>query len=687
MKSSKMSLALLVISILAFSSACVQKTPMETPSTSTTQEKTTSASQAQTGAQEKIVITDFAGRDVTLEKVPERVIVLTSYWAEILHILGLDDKIVGIGNYVPNNPYIPKKVKQKPAVGSTFKGLNWESAASLEPDLIIVDWYGGKYKDKETIEKAQELGIPVIALTAQSVEDNIKVVELLGKVFGKEEKAEELSNWMKSKLEEMNKIVSQIPADKKKNVLVIGAPKDINGPITVYAKGSAWASIVELVGAHNLAFDKEFDTQWPKLDLEKIIAYWGEEADVIIVTSFNQEKLEKAVEEIKNDPRWGEIKAVKEGHIYGILTGSKGFLDWGPRIVVGVYQMGGLIYPEYYPKWQKLADELLQQFYDESFYKTIRDSLGREVKIPKRGVRAVVLNSYYELIIYALGAYDHVVGVGKYHWKNPTIQVLMEKVKIPKDMPNLGSLWSGVDLEMLEVLNPDCVIVWAYGEADIDKIQHIEEATGIPVIAIDFKTIDDFYNGIKLFGEIFNKEEKAKEIVNSIKEEIEEVTSRTSEIPPDKKVRVFLTYEIKDNMMVSEGKGGINTQILQMINAIPVTENFSQKYPKVSLEQLYTLNPDVIILFYRHMKEPSPESLYNDPNWQDLKAVKERKICDLRGYVEKGFGGWEPAGIPLRVLALAECCYPDKLKDIDFNATAERLFNKFYGISYREMER
>ncbi|WP_456326810.1 ABC transporter substrate-binding protein [Palaeococcus sp. (in: euryarchaeotes)] len=363
MKSSKMLLALLVVSILAFSSACVQKSPMETTSTSTIQEKTTSASQAQTGAQEKIMVTDFAGREVTLEKVPERVIVLTSYWVEILHILGLDDKIVGIGNYVPNNPYIPEEVKQKPAVGSLFKGLNWESVASLDPDLIIVDWYGGKYKDKETIEKAEEIGIPVIALTAKSVEDNVKVVELLGKVFGKEEKAEELSNWMESKLEEVNKIASQIPADKKKNVLVIGAPKDINGPITVYAKGSAWASIVELVGAHNLAFDKEFDTQWPKLDLEKIIAYWGEEADVIIVTSFNQEKLEKAVKEIKNDPRWREIKAVKEGHVYGILAGSKGFLEWGPRIVVGVCQMGELIYPEYYPEWKPIAKELFEKFY------------------------------------------------------------------------------------------------------------------------------------------------------------------------------------------------------------------------------------------------------------------------------------------------------------------------------------
>lgn len=379
MKSSKMLLILLVMVILTFSSACVQRTEMETTPTSSIQEKTESTLHAQTEAQEKIEITDFAGRTVVLEKPPERVIVLTSYWAEVLHILGLDGKIVGVGNYVPYDPYLPESVRQKPKIGSVFKGLNWESVAGLNPDLIITDWYGGRYGDKEIIEKAQEIGIPVIALTAKSAEDNIKVVELLGKVFGKEERAKELASWMRNKLNKVKNTGSQIPADKRKNVLLISAPKDINGPITVYAKGSAWASIVELVGAHNLAFDMTFNTQWPKLDLEKIIAYWGDKVDVLIVTSFNQEKLEKAIREIKNDPRWGEIKAVKEGRVYGILAGSKGFLEWGPRIVVGIYQMGGLIYPEYYPQWKPIAKELFEKFYGISYETkvTVMDSTGR----------------------------------------------------------------------------------------------------------------------------------------------------------------------------------------------------------------------------------------------------------------------------------------------------------------------
>jgi ABC-type Fe3+-hydroxamate transport system substrate-binding protein len=667
----KMVLVILIASLLL--TGCVQE-QVKTETTNINAKKL---------PETEVTITDMAGRTVTLNKTPERVVVLTSYWVETLRLLNVDDKIVGIGNYVPSSGYISDYIKEKPKVGSTFKGLNWEAVVSLNPDLIITDWYDGKYKDKEIIERAEELGIPVVALQAKTVDDNLKCIEILGKIFGKKDRADEIIDLMQSKLNEVKEVAKQVT---KKNVLIISAPKDISGPISVYAKGSAWGSIPELIGAHNMAFDREFDTQWPKVDLEKMIAWW-KDADVIVVVSYSDDKLEKAVEEIKEDPRWKEIKAVKEGHVYGVPAGGKfgHFLDWGPRIVAGVYQFGSVIYPEEYPRWQKIADEILQ-LYGMSFYKTVKDSLGREIKIPKADVRAVVLTTDYELIVYTLGAYDHVVGVGKYHSKNPILQFLTEKGKIPENLPDLGSLWSGVNLEMLKALNPDCVIIWAYSEADIEKIRNIEETTGIPVIAIDIKTINDFYNATELLGEIFNKEDKSKEVIDAVKKEINAITSRTADISGNK-VRVFLTYGLKDSQISTEGKGGINMQILQMINAVPVTENITQKYPKINFEQLYVLNPDVIILFYMYKKEPSPESIYNDPKWQDLKAIKERNVCDLRGYYQEGWGSWNPAGIPLRILAFAKCCYPDKLKDFDFNTTAERLFNQFYGISYEEMEK
>jgi len=344
-----------VVLLAVAGSGCVGTTSQTSPT------KSSASPTATATPKYPVKIKDFSGRVVTIKSPPKRVIVLSSYWAEVLGILGVQNTIVGIGKYVRYDPYVPKSVRDKPVVGSNFEGLNWETVVSLKPDLIIMDWYGGKYADGQTLKKAEELGIPVIALSARKVEDNVRVVEILGKVFGKERKANELANWMNEKLNNVKKIASGIK--DRKNVLMINAPTDFSKPITVFARGSAWASIIDLVGANNVAYGKNFSTQWPKLDLEKIISYWGNETDVLIVVSFNNATLKRAIHEIETDPRWRAIKAVREGHVYGVLAGSKGFLDWGPRIVVGVYQIGDVIYPGHYPDWRAVAKELLERFY------------------------------------------------------------------------------------------------------------------------------------------------------------------------------------------------------------------------------------------------------------------------------------------------------------------------------------
>ncbi|WP_456419279.1 ABC transporter substrate-binding protein, partial [Methanocaldococcus infernus] len=303
---------------------------------------------------------DLANRTVILKHYPpERIIVLDSYWAEVLHILGLDDRIVGIGEYVKYDKFLPESVKNKTVIGSMFKGVNWESVITLNPDLFIMDWYGGKYGDKKILEKAESLDIPVACMYIKNIDDNIKAVEFLGDITGEKEKANELVNWMESKLEKIKEIAKTIPKDKRKNVLMITYRK---GEVRVYAN-SPYGQIIEYVGAHNLALDKNFSSPWVKLNLEQIIDYWGNKTDIILVVGYNEKSLNESINEILSSKEWKAIKAVREGHVYGILSGTNGYLSWGPRIVTGVYQIANYIYPEFYPDWRTVRDELLKKFY------------------------------------------------------------------------------------------------------------------------------------------------------------------------------------------------------------------------------------------------------------------------------------------------------------------------------------
>jgi len=704
MKSNKRLPALFVLMVLIFSvfgAGCINHGTSTNTTSKTAVESSTIQEQkpeTTTGkAEYPVTLTDFAGRTVTIEKPPQRVIVLSSYWAEILCIFKVQDRIVGIGKYIPHDPYIPEEVKKKPVVGSNFKGLNWETVASLNPDLIIMDWYGGKYKDAETIKKAEELGIPVIALSAKSVEDNIRVVELLGKVFGKEEKAEELANWMRKKLEEIKRIASQIPANKK-NVLLISAPKDIGGPVSVYAKGSAWASIVELVGAHNLAFDRNFNTQWPKLDLEKVIAYWGDRADVIIVTSFSQERLDKAINGIKNDPRWREIRAVKEGHVYGILAGSKGFLDWGPRIVVGVYQMAGLIYPEYYPEWKPVAKELLENFYGVKYTTsiTVMDSMGRKVTFEKVPERVIVLSSYWAEILTILGVADRIVGIDKY---TPKDQFLPESVK---EKPQVGSVYRGINWETVASLNPDLIIMglwWGPFEPKEKEVLERSKELGFKVLA--FGIPDSNITGtkmpyeniriIRVLGKVFDRERKAEELASFLEKYYNEALDIAGKIPADKKKNVLIVY---GSSIVRYGTGAISisykgsayAETVELVGAhnVAFDYNFSTQYPKLDLEKLIAYFGDktdvlIVVDWDPNRLNEAVEKIKSDPAWQGIKAVKDGNVIGIlvSSWRKDATALYGPRFIT-GIYAFGHAIYPEYYPD--WKPIYEELLKRFYGM-------
>ena len=311
---------------------------------------------------------------------------------------------------------------------------------------------------------------------------------------------------------------------------------------------------------------------------------------------------------------------------------------------------------------------------------TLKDFLDRTVTV-EEPVRAAVLNSNFELMIYALGAYNHVAAVSeKYREKYPLIKALIEAGKIPEDLPKIGgSLWSGLDLEKLMEVSPDCVILWAYSEADYERVEEIEEKTGIPVIAIDLDVIEDLDRAMLLLGWLFNKELEAEEIIDRMREEREKVLLRTDEV--EEKVTTFLIYRLKDSEISTEGKGGVNIDILERINTIPVTGDIEQKYLYVSLEQVYAWDPDVIILFSMS-KDLSPDMIYNNSAWAGLKAVKNGRVCDLTGYYYSKAYGWHPGGISMRMLALAKCAYPDLFEDIEEDEYARNLFYEYYGISF-----
>ncbi len=135
--------------------------------------------------------------------------------------------------------------------------------------------------------------------------------------------------------------------------------------------------------------------------------------------------------------------------------------------------------------------------------------------------------------IVALGEFQKVVGVPSYML---TDDVLTEIYPDIKNLPDFGKTGS-FDREALAAIKPDVMIVWDQYPAEIEDIKKL----GITVFEINTtknnKNIDSFREEVLQFGYMFNKVDRAKEIISSINKIEDLVRSRVSAIPEEKRVK------------------------------------------------------------------------------------------------------------------------------------------------------
>ncbi|RKX48730.1 MAG: ABC transporter substrate-binding protein, partial [Thermotogae bacterium] len=253
----KMGILLMLLVFGVIIAGCIGQTQTTPPTTETIEEKTTSIVTTPTNETQTpptkypLKIVDFAGREVTLEKEPQRIVSLAPSITETLYFIGALDKVVGItkwDNY-PNN------VQE----GRTIVGdmePNIEIIASLKPDLIIGLKYHLKYIDQ--LEKIA----PVLIVEPQSVKEIYEAVELLGNVTNKEDQAQKAIMEMEEKI---NSIQEKVKNKEKPRVLYIVWWD----PLITAGNGTFINDLITLGGGENIFADTQ---GWPQVSVEEVIA-------------------------------------------------------------------------------------------------------------------------------------------------------------------------------------------------------------------------------------------------------------------------------------------------------------------------------------------------------------------------------------------------------------------------------
>jgi len=249
---------------------------------------------------------------------------------------------------------------------------------------------------------------------------------------------------------------------------------------------------------------------------------------------------------------------------------------------------------------------------------TLKDDLGREVKLAQQPQRIVSLAPSITEILFAVGAGPQVVGVTKYCNYPPEAGQGREIVG--------GFSAKSLSVEKIIGLKPDLVFA---GGATHKPVSEALEAAGLTVFNFDPKDFAGVYADILAAGALTGHAAQAEKVVADMKARVAKVTAVTAAIPPDQRVRVF--YEVWDEPLMTAGPASFIGQVIELAAGVNIFADVKEQYPTVSAEAVVSRNPQVILGPSSHGEGLTAEKIAGRPGWKELAAVQAGRIVIIDG--------------------------------------------------------
>jgi iron complex transport system substrate-binding protein len=348
--------------------------------------------------------------------------------------------------------------------------------------------------------------------------------------------------------------------------------------------------------------------------------------------------------------------------------------------------------------------------------RTIVDMRGKEVTFPAELKKVATLSDgFIEGMMTHLGVIHKVVAIGSWSMKRDykydyetssgekyshrgwsTMKALHPWLD---DLPCFNSPQGNVlNFETLAKAEPELVIMrvgdCTVGADDREKMTRTMqtiEALGFPLAVIHapgyFRKAElaSLKDEMAVIGDIFGQKEKALALADSLADTEKLIRKRTADIHESNKTRV-LYLGLNPDLRKKGASGsvyGTNTPesyiIEDVVGAKNAFRNRGERIP-LSAEQIYALDPDVIVLPTSNGYHP-PRELYEAPyfeNLRELRAVKNKRVVAMP---------WTPMNCarrleyPLDMLIIAKAAYPERFRDIKVHDFALPFYQTLYGVN------
>ena len=323
---------------------------------------------------------------------------------------------------------------------------------------------------------------------------------------------------------------------------------------------------------------------------------------------------------------------------------------------------------------------------DKADTKVITDSMGNEVEVPTDIKSMVILPMPWISVVYALNGSGDII-TGMQQVAKDSYETSMLK-KLAPELENTSTTFFSdgeFNYEELAKINPDVVMLFESQSKHIDKLKEV----GIPAFTIKYAdSYDTLWNDFSIIGNVLGKEDRVQEFIDYQKADVDYFKDRAADLENVDDVKVMHIYTI-DELAVADNSG-VNNDTIAYCGGVNVGEsNFdASSDTTVNMEQVYTWNPDVILL--SNFDDVVPDDLYNNTidgqDWSQVEAVKNHRVYKI----PQGIYRWD-ADCPCTETTLcmkwmAKVINPDVFKDIDIRQEVTDFYKNFFSYDLSDEE-
>lgn len=236
---------------------------------------------------------DDLNKDINLQDPPQKVVSLVPSITEIIFALGAEDSLQA----TTYHSTFPPGVVNKDIVGGFFS----PSITAIEehnPEVIFASPI-----QKEVREYFSTKDCQVVTLKTESIKDSYKDIQLLGRIFKKEARAQEVVQEIKDELKLIRKKTAKIPDSEKKRVIRLMGRDKVMTP----GDDSFQNEMIRLAGGIAPQLGKKGSIvtvskeEWQEFNPQVIYGCGGDR---------------KTAEKFFSRPGWKDVEAIKNNNIY-----------------------------------------------------------------------------------------------------------------------------------------------------------------------------------------------------------------------------------------------------------------------------------------------------------------------------------------------------------------------------------